>query len=379
VGVQAPNVPPTTALPTVPTSSARRLGALTLAALAFVACDVEDAEPGDEEPAAAEEQALDEATQEIVENLKLAGHPEEEIEVRDDGRVWVGGDAEVSLGASREMIGLSSREKRGEGDEDSFRHYRTNNLVASTIGLICVDGSRFTGTLSTALDAAIANYNNLDLSFNLVRTAGYDPGCDAEITAYTYAGLGGGAGFPAGGVPYNQFSIGTDTASWGLAVTTHVITHELGHCLGFRHTDYYNRDISCGYGFDNEGDAGIGAVHIPGTPTTAVWNGSVMNACFNGGSTGVWTAADVTALVELYGADPASCEESNACGGQAPAGCWCDAACTGYGDCCSDGPCTGINPSSCQENATCGGQAPGGCWCDAACAAYGDCCHDGPC
>lgn len=29
-----------------------------------------------------------------------------------------------------------------------------------------------------------------------------------------------------------------------------------------------------------------------------------------------------------------SCQ--NACGAQAPSGCWCDTACTGYGDCCSD-------------------------------------------
>jgi hypothetical protein len=29
---------------------------------------------------------------------------------------------------------------------------------------------------------------------------------------------------------------------------------------------------------------------------------------------------------------------------------------------------------SCEEG--CGGQAPGGCWCDAACATFGDCCED---
>jgi hypothetical protein len=373
--MHAPTLP---TLPTVSVASTLRLGALALAGLAFVACDVDDHEPGDE-PAGVAAQELDEATLEIVENLRIAGHPEEEIDVRVDGSVWVGGDAVVSLGASREMIGLSSREARGSRGEEAFRQYRTNNTVAPTIGLICIDGSRFTGTLSIALNAAIANYNNLDLSFNMVRTNGYDPGCDAEIVAYTTTGNGGSAGFPAGGVPYGQFFIGTDLQHWGTAVATHVITHELGHCVGFRHSDYYNRSISCGGSAANEGAAGVGAVHIPGTPVTAVWNGSVMNACFHGGSTGVWTATDVTALNTLYGADPASCEQSNACGGQAPAGCWCDPACVQYGDCCSDGPCTGINPSSCQQNATCGGQAPGGCWCDPSCTYYGDCCHDGPC
>ena len=35
----------------------------------------------------------------------------------------------------------------------------------------------------------------------------------------------------------------------------------------------------------------------------------------------------------------ASCILSNRCGGQAPSGCFCDTACTSFGDCCFDGPC----------------------------------------
>jgi hypothetical protein len=81
--------------------------------------------------------------------------------------------------------------------------------------------------------------------------------------------------------------------------------HELGHCIGFRHSDYYNRSISCGGGPTNEGAADVGAVHLPGTPATAVMNGSVMNSCFNLGSTPQWTASDVIALDCLY--DTGSC------------------------------------------------------------------------
>ena len=36
---------------------------------------------------------------EIAENLRIAGYPESEIELREDGTVYVGGDAEVSLEA----------------------------------------------------------------------------------------------------------------------------------------------------------------------------------------------------------------------------------------------------------------------------------------
>jgi subtilisin family serine protease len=39
------------------------------------------------------------------------------------------------------------------------------------------------------------------------------------------------------------------------------------------------------------------------------------------------------------GAAPDSCIQNNACGGEAPAGCFCDDACVQFGDCCPDGPC----------------------------------------
>jgi hypothetical protein len=237
------------------------------------------------------------AIEEIVDNLLAADYPESEIEVRDDGIVVVGGDAVVSLEASREMIGLTSD---GHDHGDEFRQYRTTNLVGAGIVTICVDGSAFTGTMGTGLDNAIANYNQQNLSLTLVRTSGSNAGCDAEIVGSTKGPAGGQSGFPAGGLPYDKFQVGKGTASYGVDVVEHVITHEIGHTIGFRHSDYYNRSISCGGGASNEGDAGIGAILIPGTPANAVDNGSVMNSCFNLGSTGEWTNSDVTALNALY-------------------------------------------------------------------------------
>jgi hypothetical protein len=236
-------------------------------------------------------------TQEIVENLLAADYPESEIEVREDGVVVVGGDAVVSLEASREMIGLVSHDDHES--EAQFRQYRTNNLVGPGISVICIDGSSASGTMGTALDNAIANFTNLGLSFDMVRTTGSNAGCDAEIVVAVKGGAGGSSGFPAGGLPYGIVNVGKSTANYGLAVATHVLTHELGHTIGLRHSDYYNRTISCGTG-GNEGDGGVGAVLIPGTPSTAVLDGSVMNACFNQNSTGKWTNSDLTALNALY-------------------------------------------------------------------------------
>jgi Dual-action HEIGH metallo-peptidase len=80
-----------------------------------------------------------------------------------------------------------------------------------------------------------------------------------------------------------------------------VLTHELGHTIGFRHSDYYNRAISCGSG-GNEGDAGVGAILIPGTPSTSPVGASIMNSCFRSTENGELTGTDITAVRALYAA-----------------------------------------------------------------------------
>jgi hypothetical protein len=227
---------------------------------------------------------------EIKANLLEAGFPESDIQ-EFEGSVYVGRDAHVTLEASREML---------QAPAGSAEQYRTTNLVASTVRKICiVPTSRFNryARLSQGLDLAIENYNQQGLNFVLVR--GSAPDCNATITAQTTGGTGGSAGFPSGGLPYNTINIGTGLDKYSVDVNEHVITHELGHCIGFRHSDYYNRSISCGSGGD-EGQSTVGAIHIAGTPTTAVVGGSVMNSCFRSTENGEWTSSDITALNALY-------------------------------------------------------------------------------
>ncbi|MCG8417021.1 MAG: zinc-dependent metalloprotease [Proteobacteria bacterium] len=245
----------------------------------------------------------DEAAQEIVDNLRLAGYPDSEIAVH-DGTVVVGGDAEVSLQASREMVGIWEGNDRQRGKEDQFKQYRTTNLVASSVRTICIEAEAFrkSKTLKRGLNNAIANYNRENLIFEMrwIRKRSAGDGCDAYIVGMVGAGSGGRAGFPSHGYPFGNFIIGRDVTRYGTAATTHLITHELGHCIGLRHTDYFNRSISCGEGGD-EGPRDVGAVHIPNTPTGAVRDGSVMNACYHRHSTGQWTSSDIVALNQLYG------------------------------------------------------------------------------
>jgi len=227
---------------------------------------------------------------EIISNLIQAGFPANDIQVY-DGLVYVGHDAHVTLEASREMI-----EPAGAGEEQ----YRTNNLVSLSQTKICVNPTSSFNSysrLSAGLDGAIANYNSLGLAFTFVR--GPATGCSANITARTANGVGGSSGFPKGGKPYGTINIGVGLQSYSVGVNTHVATHEIGHTVGLRHSDYYNRSISCGSGGD-EGSSGVGAIHIPGTPTTATVGGSIMNSCFRSSESGNWSSSDRTALQTLY-------------------------------------------------------------------------------
>jgi hypothetical protein len=238
----------------------------------------------DPQPGSPEEQ------QEIIDNLVQAGFPSDDIMVV-DGLVYVGRDAHVTLEASREMI-----EPVALGDEQ----YRTNNLVGTSVSKICiVPTSQFNSysQLSAGLDGAIANYNSQNLRLTFAR--GSVSGCTATISAKTTSGVGGSSGFPKGGSPYGTINIGVGLQSYSTGVNTHVITHEIGHTIGFRHSDYYDRSISCGTG-GNEGDAGVGAILIPGTPSTAKVGGSIMNSCFRSSETGNFSSSDKTALNYLY-------------------------------------------------------------------------------
>jgi hypothetical protein len=260
----------------------KRALVLVLGCAALVAC-------GSERNAASEQQ-------EIMDNLVQAGFPRSDIKVF-DGKVYTGLDAEVSLQASREMLLSDS--------SDPEEQYRTRNLVSSSVTNICVNGAAFNSNakFNTALNNAIANYNAQPIRWHMTRTNGSTTGCSATITARFAAGVtGGSSGFPSGGLPFNTINIGDglNSSTFPTSTVTHVITHELGHTIGFRHSDYFNRSISCGGSPTNEGQSGVGAILISGTPSGATVGGSVMNSCFRTSETGRFTSTDVTALNTIY-------------------------------------------------------------------------------
>lgn len=182
-------------------------------------------------------------------------------------------------------------------------HYRTTNLVTGSPRTIKVYMDPGFGTaMYNEFLASLARYNALSLNLSFVAETN-DANADIQIYSFyeNSSTLGYSAGFPtASGNPatpirlntkyYNSTSVRADTKT--------VLTHEMGHAIGFRHTDYMKRSFSCGGRPYNEGDAGVGAIWIPGTPTGADSN-SWMLSCSNG-TDRPFTANDKIALTTVY-------------------------------------------------------------------------------
>jgi hypothetical protein len=179
--------------------------------------------------------------------------------------------------------------------------YRTFNLVsvpgASRNITISLSAGLNTAFWNTVLQNAVNRYNALGGGFRLTFTK-VATGAASNILVTPIGGSGAQAGFPSGGNPFNSILMGTGIAACGTNTATTVMAHEMGHCIGFRHTDWFNRSFSCGVG-GSEGAGAIGAVQIPGTPAGLVAN-SWMLACYVCGGNRPFVASDVTALLNLY-------------------------------------------------------------------------------
>ncbi|CAM4291126.1 M57 family metalloprotease [Gillisia limnaea] len=184
----------------------------------------------------------------------------------------------------------------------SSKQYRTSNLVATpktvnVIGFTGSGGQGLTAKQRTALQWSIDNYNALNLRINFTLTFGTNYNAyDIVVYQNPNGQAGGVAGFPSGGNPYKYVQIYSGMEQYDTNTNEHVMTHELGHAVGLRHTDWFSRQ-SCGQSGESAG--ADGAVHIPGTPTGFDPN-SIMLACFGSSEDGEFGYYDRVALDYLY-------------------------------------------------------------------------------
>jgi len=175
--------------------------------------------------------------------------------------------------------------------------YRTTNLVSGPRVITVSVSSQLPSSYIAATDEALARYNaqNLTLTFQRVSSGGDISLVKGNGQYLASAGFPTSAGQPHNQVKVNSRAIGNQPQS---TVAT-ILAHEIGHCIGFRHTDYMDRSYSCGGSPTNEGASTVGAILIPGTPSGPD-SGSWMLACIGSGQNRPFNNNDRTALSTLY-------------------------------------------------------------------------------
>ena len=222
-----------------------------------------------------------------------------------------------------------------------------------------------TSFLPNAVFAARNAYNNLntDIQFLPAQSRSTADIVIEKPGPFFEGGACGVAGFPtSAGMPYPLIYIFPETGNNTQSKVTETLVHELGHCIGLRHT--------------NGGNESPSPIYIPTTPLSD--GSSVMNDYGCGSNWNGFSSGDVTAINCLYGPNPciATCDDGIQNGNETGVDCGgsCD-PCPTCNDGIQNGNETGVDcGGSCPACTTCNDGIKNG---DETCVDCGGSC--GPC
>lgn len=224
---------------------------------------------------------------EIVEKIRMHGYNHYDVQKTDRGYL-VEGDmllTEEDLNAKPEALRLRF------GKEEQYHFGRLVAPLPKNIRVYVYPS--VPASLIFAIDSAIGRYNALGLQISFTRVAA--PGAEIYVAPSSPCPGGSEVSMPVTGMPFSMIHLPVCTmSSMTLPAKITLVAHMIGHCIGFRHTDWMGISYSCGSG----GNEGSPAVHIPGTPT--VPNPSWMLRCMSNNTNRPFTTYDIVALNYLY-------------------------------------------------------------------------------
>ncbi|MEO6039325.1 MAG: M57 family metalloprotease [Saprospiraceae bacterium] len=276
-----------------------KLRLLTLVALVALIAGLNSCSKSDPNPAPAE-QGL---SQDLKARINALGFSSDEAYESDGGYI-----VEGDIFLSKEDL-FSPAPEIQSLIVGNAEQYRTTLLVTGMPRTVRVwinsgsGGNQLPPSYGQALDVALGRYTaeNLTLKFLRVGTSGEG---EIDITKGNGNYLAS-AGFPtSAGNPYNSIKVNSNAIGNGSSNAFYdyvgsILAHEIGHCIGMRHTDYMDRSYSCGGAYSNEGASSVGAILIPGTPAGPDAN-SWMLACISNLQNRPFNSNDKTALSYLY-------------------------------------------------------------------------------
>ncbi|SHN24146.1 M57 family metalloprotease [Chitinophaga sp. CF418] len=276
------------------------IGSMLLSSmLMFVSCRKEEAPSGEQ----------NEVSADIISKIKAKGFNTTGVKKWEDGYL-VEGDIllkESELNGKIITPGEVHTEQYIDGMSMVPLPVTLWGQVNSSFIVIAIDPA-LPAVYTDALNTAIYRFNSVllrrHMSFSVYPNTYWDqiPGGVLKITTINDPNASRAiSGFPSGGYQYTSIKLNTNAAALGsnpdVNYLASVIQHELGHCIGFRHTDLADGK-NCGTSTSIDVMTS-GGFSIPNTSSSDA--SSWMSSCLAFGTDRTFTTQDIYALNYLYG------------------------------------------------------------------------------